>query len=94
MARNYELHLGRYDIDTAISYLVRAGTGLFSARKEEVNVQGVQTTQVYYGNQPCVHLFDVTKIEDGRIKVSVPLLTLWFFNGSTIQEVQDALSGK
>ena len=93
MAIHYELELGRNDLETAISYLVRAGTGHFFARKEEVEVKGVPTTKVYYGN-PGAHLFDVALMEGDRVRVSVPLLTWPFFNRRTIREVQDSLSGK
>ena len=89
MTKQYELYLGQNDVDTAISYLVRVG-GLFSARKEETQLEGVQTTRVYHrrGTQD-VHLFDVVRTEGDRIKVSGPFVTR-----SNIKEVQEALSGK
>ena len=93
MARQYELHLGGNDIDTAITYLVRVG-GHFTARKEETQVKDVPTTRVYYGNQSRVHLFDVVPLGDDRIKVSVPGLIWHYVGHSEIKEVQDALSGK
>ena len=93
MARQYELHLGGNDIDTAITYLVRVG-GHFTARRREVQINGVTTTKVYYGDQSHVHLFDVTPLGDGRISVSVPGIILPYLRRSKIEEVQDALSGK